>query len=121
VTTCGSRPSRPARASVAHRHFKRLTTITDGAYRLANEKSGKVLESPGSSAQGAQLDQRTDNNGDSQWWKLVPSSTSGYYRIVNVRTGWYADVEGASTSDGAKVIQWTGTGGTNQDWQLVAV
>jgi alpha-L-fucosidase len=70
---------------------------------------------------GTQLDQWTDNGGDNQAWKLVASTTSGYYRIHNVRTGWYVDVSGASTADGAQVIQWTGTGGSNQDWQLIAV
>ncbi|MEU7872862.1 RICIN domain-containing protein [Dactylosporangium sp. NPDC049140] len=104
----------------ANQRFK-LATTTDGSYRLVNDKSGKVLESPGNSAQGAQLDQWTDNNGDNQGWKLIPSSTTGYYQIVNVRTGWYVDVEGGSTADGAKVIQWVGNGGANQDWQLVGL
>ena len=30
-----------------------------------------------------------------------------------------ADVYGASTSDGAQVVQWTANGGANQQWQLV--
>ncbi|MER7004747.1 RICIN domain-containing protein [Dactylosporangium sp. NPDC000555] len=63
----------------------------------------------------------TDNNGDNQGWKLVHSSTTGYYEIVNVRTGWYVDVEGGSTADGAKVIQWVGNGGSSQEWQLVGL
>jgi alpha-L-fucosidase len=40
---------------------------------------------------------------------------------LNVGNGWYADVKDASTADGAAVIQWPSTGGTNQDWQLVAL
>ena len=32
---------------------------------------------------------------------------------------WLADVYGASTSDGAQVVQWTANGGTNQQWQFV--
>ncbi|MER6129153.1 RICIN domain-containing protein [Streptomyces sp. NPDC001795] len=88
---------------------------------MVNVKSGKVLDSPGSSAQGAALDQWTDTSSDNQWWKLVPSTTSGYYRLVNVRNGWCADVKDASTADGATIIQWPSTGGTNQDWQIVAL
>ncbi|MCX5051309.1 MULTISPECIES: alpha-L-fucosidase [unclassified Streptomyces] len=98
----------------------KLLPNSDGSYRLANVRSGKLLDSPGSSAQGAVLDQWADNGGDNQWWKLV-SATSGYYRLVNVRTGWCADVKDASTADGAQVIQWPSTGGSNQEWQLIAL
>lgn len=82
-----------------------LLPNTDGSFRLANVKSGKLLQSP-NSTQGTTLTQESDNGGDNQWWKLVPSATSGYYRLVNVRTGWCADVANASTTDGTNVIQW---------------
>ncbi|MEU6261547.1 alpha-L-fucosidase [Streptomyces sp. NPDC047043] len=99
----------------------KLLPSADGSYRLANVKSGKLLESPGGSAQGTALDQWTDNGGDNQGWKLVPSPAGGYYRLTNVRTGWCADVQNASTADGAPVIQWPTTGGANQDWQIVTL
>ncbi|MBD0734868.1 alpha-L-fucosidase [Streptomyces sp. CBMA29] len=98
-----------------------LQPNSDGSYRLLNSRSGKVLDSPGSSAQGAAIDQWSDDSGTNQWWKLVPSATSGYYQLVNVRTGWCLDVAGASTADGAAVIQWPATAGANQDWQIIAV
>ncbi|MEU7872860.1 RICIN domain-containing protein [Dactylosporangium sp. NPDC049140] len=98
-----------------------LLPNSDGSYRLRSVKSDKVLDSPGGSSQGAALDQWTDNNSDNQWWKLVPATTSGYYRLVNVRNGWCADVSGGSTADGASVIQWSVNSGANQEWQLVAV
>jgi alpha-L-fucosidase len=44
---------------------------------------------------------------------------NGSHRLVNVRTGWCVDVSGASTVDGAKVVQWPGTGGANEDWRIV--
>ncbi|MFI1693524.1 RICIN domain-containing protein [Streptomyces sp. NPDC020794] len=97
-----------------------LLPNTDGSFRLANVKSGKLLQSP-NSTQGATLTQESDNGGDNQWWKLVPSATSGYYRLVNVRTGRCADVANASTTDGTKVIQWPVTDGSNQDWQIVSL
>ncbi|MFE2411747.1 alpha-L-fucosidase [Kitasatospora sp. NPDC059408] len=99
----------------------KLLPNADGSYRLANAKSGKVLDSPGNSVQGASLDQWTGDGGDNQSWQLVPSATGGYYRLVNVRNGWCADVKDASTADSAQVIQWTITGGDNQDWQIVAL
>ena len=49
----------------------------------------------------------------------MPAATSGYYRLVNVKSGLCADVQSGSTSDGAKVIQWPSAGGANQEWQPV--
>ncbi|WP_079158474.1 alpha-L-fucosidase [Streptomyces caniscabiei] len=98
----------------------KLLPNADGSYRLSNVRSGKVLDSPSGSAQGAGLDQSSDTDSDNQWWKLVPA-TSGYYRLVNVGNGWCADVKDASTADGASIIQWPNTGGTNQEWQVIAL
>ncbi|MFE9452425.1 alpha-L-fucosidase [Streptomyces sp. NPDC006739] len=97
-----------------------LLPNTDGSFRLRNIKSGKVLQSA-DSTQGSSLVQQQDNGGDDQCWKLVPSAESGFYRLVNVRTGWCADVAGGSTDDRAAVIQWPVAGGANQDWQLVTL
>ncbi|WP_307631036.1 RICIN domain-containing protein [Streptomyces turgidiscabies] len=52
---------------------------------------------------------------------MVPARTSGYYQLVNVGNGWCADVKDASLADDAGVIQWPSTGGSNQDWQLLAL
>ncbi|MBA2392350.1 MAG: RICIN domain-containing protein [Ktedonobacteraceae bacterium] len=49
------------------------------------------------------------------------NATSGYYEIVNSNSGQLLDVSNGSTTVGASVIQWTNTGGTNQQWSLVAV
>ncbi|MFF9808345.1 glycoside hydrolase N-terminal domain-containing protein [Streptomyces coeruleorubidus] len=93
----------------------------DGSFRLRVRHSGKNLDSPGSSSQGAQLIQWQDTGGDNQWWKLVDAG-GGYYRLVNVRNGtWCADVEGGSPADGAHVIQWPVGNGTNQQWQIVGL
>jgi alpha-L-fucosidase len=97
----------------------KLLPNADGSYRLANVRSGKVLDSPSSSAQGAGLDRLTGNGSAGQSWKLVPSATNGYYQLVNVGTGWCADVADASTADGIEIIQWPATGGSDQDWQVV--
>lgn len=39
-------------------------------------------------------------------------------RIVNRHSGKVLDVNGASTADGAAIIQWPWTGATNQQWRL---
>ncbi|MCL8017275.1 alpha-L-fucosidase [Streptomyces sp. AS02] len=42
------------------------------------------------------------------------------YKLVNRKSGKVMDVNGASSADGAAVIQWPSTGGTNQQWKLSA-
>jgi alpha-L-fucosidase len=98
-----------------------LLPNADGSYRLSNVRSGKVLDSPSSSAQNAALDQWADTGVANQSWQLVPSDSSGYYQLVNVGNGWCVDVANASTADGAKVVQSAATGGPSQDWQIVGL
>lgn len=96
----------------------RIAPNPDGTVRLVARHSGLVLDSPGGSGQGAQLDQWRDTRSDNQSWRLVDAG-SGYVRIVNARHGLCVDVEGASTADGARVVQWPVGGGANQHWQAV--
>ncbi|MFD2689235.1 alpha-L-fucosidase [Streptomyces phyllanthi] len=44
----------------------------------------------------------------------------GTFRVVNRKSGKVLDVNGASSADGAAIIQWPWTGGTNQQWKLLA-
>jgi hypothetical protein len=44
----------------------------------------------------------------------------GYVRVVNRRSGKVLDVTGAGTADGVKVVQWTWSGGANQQWQRLS-
>lgn len=44
-----------------------------------------------------------------------------YYKIVNKNSGKALDVSGASTANGADVIQWDYLGGDNQQWRIVEV
>jgi len=39
-----------------------------------------------------------------------------YYRFLNQNSGQAMDVNGASTADGAGIIQWPQNGGNNQQW-----
>ena len=42
-------------------------------------------------------------------------------RVIARHSGKCLDVSGASTEDGAAIIQWTCHGGANQQWRLEAV
>jgi len=79
--------------------------------------SGKCLETPNqSTTQGVQLDQGTCNGSTSQQWSVNPVGAG--YSLVNVLSGLYADVFGASGSAGAAIDQWPGNGGANQAWNF---
>lgn len=57
------------------------------------------------------------NGGPNQTWVLTRQA-DGSYQIANGESHLCMDVDGGSTSVGAKVIQWACTGGGNQRWQL---
>ncbi|MEU3479829.1 RICIN domain-containing protein [Streptomyces sp. NPDC033753] len=44
---------------------------------------------------------------------------TGTFRVVNRAGGKVLDVADRSTADGARVIQWPWSGGTNQQWRLL--
>ena len=46
---------------------------------------------------------------------------TGYYRLINQKSGKCLDVASASTANGANVIQYTCGTSTNQQWQWVAI
>jgi hypothetical protein len=48
------------------------------------------------------------------------SGSSGYVKIINRKSGLALDISGGSTSNGGKAIQWSYSGGANQQWQEVA-
>jgi endoglucanase len=43
----------------------------------------------------------------------------GIYKVINRNSGFALDVNGASTTNGADIIQWNTNTGTNQQWQIV--
>ncbi|MBC8061601.1 MAG: RICIN domain-containing protein [Clostridiaceae bacterium] len=72
----------------------------------------------------------TYNNGtssyDTAWFTNTVTSGSGIvsgtvYKITSKVSGKVLDVDGVSTSDSAKMHQWTSTGGANQQFKVVDV
>ncbi len=97
----------------------RFVPVGSGWYEVVNVNSGKALESP-NTGQGTQLDQRTYSGAAAQQWQ-PGTAPGGYWTLVNRATGFLADVNGASTAQGAAVIGWPADAGTNQQWQLQQV
>src|SRR6266566_5375873 len=95
------------------------------AYEIVSVNSGKVLDVTGASqADGTPLQQWSSSGGTNQQWFLNPVGLVNWqeaYEIVSVNSGKVVDVSGASTADGAPVIQYTSHDGTNQQWFLYAV
>jgi endoglucanase len=58
------------------------------------------------------------NGSNSQQWQLTATSP-GIYKVINRNSGFALDVNGASTANGAGIIQWNTNTGTNQQWQIV--
>lgn len=114
---CGQKPAEiPTPSANA-----RAMAVTDGAFKIVNVNSGKLLDvSGGSTENGATVLQWQDTGAANQHWKFVKLS-DGSYKIENVNSGKALDVERASLEDGASVHQWdfTGDGGSNQKWRLI--
>lgn len=89
------------------------------SYELINRRSEKALNIRDSStSSGADAEQWTDNNADSEGWRLIDAG-SGYYKIQNVNSGLILGPENGSAADGTVIEQWTDGGWQSQHWQLV--
>ena len=100
-----------------------LHQVAGNVYTLTNKNSGLCLEVPNhSTATGTQLDQWTCSGGTNQQWVLdsvgtYTSSSDKSYALTNLNSGLVADVSGASTAQGAQVIQRATSGKANQTWK----
>jgi hypothetical protein len=88
-------------------------------YVLQNQNSGKVLEVYNlSTADGANLNQWTRNDGDWQQFKFLDMG-SGNYRLQAKHSGKVLNVSGASTANGAQIVQSNGDkNATSQQWRI---
>lgn len=62
-----------------------------------------------------------DAAGSNTRWEsqLGDSPSTGHYRLIAQHSGKYADIDALSAAAGAKLIQWTPTGRSNQDFAFV--
>ncbi|MCP2243868.1 non-reducing end alpha-L-arabinofuranosidase family hydrolase [Lentzea aerocolonigenes] len=94
------------------------TVDTTAWYVLVNRNSGKALDvSSASTADGANLVQRTRTNATNQQFQFVDSG-GGYYRLRARHSGKVLDVFNWSTADGAAIVQWADGNGANQQFRL---
>lgn len=99
--------------------FAAFGQTANATYKIRNQCSNRVLDvALVSRVNGARVIQWTDNGGQNQLWKFVPTS-GGYFKLVAQHSGKNLDVTGVRTADGTPVIQWSDNGGANQQWRVV--
>lgn len=75
----------------------------------------EITTTPVQQVNGSQVYLSEDDGSDSQIW-LARLQTNKKYTLINKATGLALDVSGWSTENGGKVIQYTLSGGSNQQW-----
>ncbi|MGC9542289.1 RICIN domain-containing protein [Streptomyces sp. UG1] len=97
----------------------RWVAVGDGSYEIVSQNSGLLLDvTGGSTADGATIVQRADDNGTSQHWTLVADG-NGYYKIKNVNSGKLLAV--SNSTAGTQLVQTTDTNADSQLWRAVNV
>ena len=95
--------------------------VAGSGQRLRNLGSGKVVDIAGAStADGARVQQWTDNGSGAQRFRIERVGTSDRYRIVNVHSGRCLALAGESPAAGAALVQMGCTGTAAQWFHLVA-
>jgi hypothetical protein len=86
----------------------------DGSYvRFRNAATGLYIDGMGSTANGSNACQWSDNDSTNQQWTIINSG--GYVLLQNRATGLYLDGMGR-TSNGSVCGQWGASGSANQQW-----
>ncbi|MDQ6928041.1 MAG: RICIN domain-containing protein [Actinomycetota bacterium] len=113
AATLGLAPGQNGWVTVAYLWEPTRNTVT-------SVNSGKNVDIPGSTANGAAAVQWSPNASPNQMWRfeLVTADT---YRIASASTGKVLDVANGSTADGSQIIQWPWNGGANQQWRFQPV
>jgi hypothetical protein len=98
-----------------------ISAADDGGYQLKSVNSGLALNvAEASTADGASIIQWPFTDSGNDTWNLQPLG-DGYYTIQSVGSGKCLDVTGGpgATANGVLIEQWTCTGESNQEWQVV--
>jgi hypothetical protein len=114
-TADGTRILQWACTGVAHQSWAPQLK-SDGFETLVSKGTGKCIHVE---SDNRSVVQRSCDASASQLWKRV-TAAPGFVGLVNKRTGLCLDVEGESLTDGARLIQWTCKGSTNQHFTVPA-
>ena len=96
-----------------------LVQTSDGYYQLQSTANTSLYATAATAGGAVDLENATGTA--PQQWQLVIdfTTTSGaYFKVVNRNSSKTLGVYGASTSNGASIVQWTYTGSTDQLWNV---
>lgn len=95
----------------------KITAVSDGYYKIASVKSGKVLDiSNASMASGTNVQQYTWNGSNAQLWKFVDAGNGSYY--IQSKLGTVLDIQGGKIVSKANVQAYNSNGSEAQKWKL---
>ncbi|MFR6497094.1 MAG: RICIN domain-containing protein, partial [Ruminococcus sp.] len=103
-----------------------LKEFGDGYYYILSQLSdGKTYYldvADGKSDDGTNIQIFTNNKSSTQLFKFIPNPDGTYYIVTRAtRDKGGLGVSGASTDNGANVIQWTKNGNADQKWIVTAI
>ncbi|WP_430783042.1 pectinesterase family protein [Actinoplanes sp. G11-F43] len=107
----------------ANSTWQQFRLVASGSnFLIQNVNSGKCVDVPGGSAtSGQQLQQWGCAPAQpNQQWRLAASGTDTY-QIINAGNGLCVSDQGASTANGAAIIQETCTANSNKQWAFTPV
>ena len=119
VVELDSSSSTTAKSDATFRIVSADSGIVSGqSYYIKSRNSDKCLRTlDGSTENAASVVQYGCGENDFEKW-TVNSIGDGQYNIVQVASGKYADISGASTANGGNNIIWPNNGGDNQKWRI---
>ena len=97
-----------------------ITINVNSSYTVTGVQSNKCVGVPGGSTAHVQLDIETCNGTATQRFR-PEAMGGGFFRLRNELTGQCIDVSGVSLADGAAILQFTCSTGTNQQWSFTDV
>lgn len=96
--------------------------VEKAIYKIVSRHSGLCLDvSGGSSANGANVQQWTDNGTNAQKWMVSFNSVDSTYVITSVINGKALDMDGWSKNNGGNLIMWDNNNTDNQRWYITSI
>ena len=95
--------------------FVEVEETTD--IKMTNASTGDLLSAEGYS-NGSVINTASNRGQSNQTWKLVKSTTEGYYHLTNFETDLGIAVWSGATQEGAEIKQYENTGSDDQKWAI---
>src|ERR1035437_3824366 len=89
-----------------------------GTYRLRNRVTIKMLDTEGSTSNGAQVKEYSASGSANQQWVLSLVSGTPYFTLRSVASGKYLDSL-SNTTDGSTIGLTAASSSTNQQWRVL--